>query len=73
MKKVRAQSKVARAMREMWKNDAPAPVGTISKPKPSKSVNVRQIDNGYLICESGTDNDGRYFSRERYSEKDPLK
>lgn len=40
------------------------------------SVSVRQIENGFLISESGTMGKGRnkqYYSKEYYSKTNPLK
>lgn len=41
------------------------------KPGAEKSVDIRQIENGYIIRESACDAKGRYKSVERFSEKAP--
>lgn len=37
----------------------------------NKQMSIRKIANGYLICESGSDKDGRYYSEETFSATKP--
>lgn len=58
---------------------APAPKSTAIKanratvcgPSSEKSVEVRKIDNGYIVRESSWGKGGQYKSTERFTEKPP--
>lgn len=66
----RPNSSPAAAKKKSSSKKAATPAVSRALPK-SRSVDIRQIDNGWVIRESWTDAKGEYQTRERFSPTEP--